>query len=210
MVTIHFIPGNIVSPNAITLPATAPDIESVVSAEIIRVPNGVAAHGGSGTNVVHGNGANPVTHANAAVAAHTFTQPGTHTLTPDVAIGGGVTMDLGENGAGVLETEGAAAVAMENCIDAHAGGGPDTHAVAGITDPDNHLQAAIVAAVANHTQAQVAASLADHVGADPVVAGGPYDVTMLSTRTFSLNVDTEEGDLLSIDYLEVGERVLVS
>jgi len=209
MVRIEFIPGNIVSPNAITLPTTAPDIETVISAVIARVPDAVAAHGGSGTDVVHADGATPPPHVNAAVAAHAVTQPDAHTLTPDVAKGAGVSLDLGVDGAGNLETEGVAKIAMTTCIDVHTGGAVDTH-VGLMTDPDDHAQAAIVAALADHGQAAIAAALADHVGADPVVGGGPYDVTRLTTRTFSLNVDTEEGDLLTIVYLEVGERVLVS
>lgn len=47
----------------------------------------------------------------------------------------------------------------------------------------------------------------DHTGANPVVAAIP---TKLTTRTISLDVDTELGDILSLSYLQVGERVLTS
>ena len=110
MRTIQFIPGLIVTPNAITLPTSAPDIEAVVSAEIERLPSSLAAH-------------------------------------------------------------------------------------------------AAGAAVDDHAAADIAGALANHVGADPVVAAVP---TRLTTRTFSLDVSTALGDLLTINYLEVGERVLVS
>ena len=46
-----------------------------------------------------------------------------------------------------------------------------------------------------------------NVGADPVVAANP---TRLTARTISLNVNTVLGDLLTLAYLEVGERVLTS
>jgi len=77
----------------------------------------------------------------------------------------------------------------------------------GVTQPDNHLPAAIVAAVDDHATADVALALADHIGANPVVAAVP---TRLTTRTFSLDVNTLVGDLLTLNYLEVGEQVLVS
>ncbi len=44
MKRVLFVPGVVVSPAAITLPADAPDIDAVVSAEIERLPASQAAH----------------------------------------------------------------------------------------------------------------------------------------------------------------------
>jgi hypothetical protein len=42
MKRITFVPGAVVSPAAITIPTDAPDIDAVVSAEIIRLPGAFA------------------------------------------------------------------------------------------------------------------------------------------------------------------------
>jgi hypothetical protein len=46
-----------------------------------------------------------------------------------------------------------------------------------------------------------------HAGGNPIVAAVP---TRLSARTFSLSVNTLVGDMVELNYREVGERVLVS
>jgi hypothetical protein len=46
-----------------------------------------------------------------------------------------------------------------------------------------------------------------HVGTDPLVVAVPAKLT---SRTFSLSVDTEVDDVLHLSYIEVGERVPVS
>ncbi|MBA7704300.1 hypothetical protein ES703_113103 [subsurface metagenome] len=112
---------------------------------------------------------------------------GVHTLTPDTAIGGPITNALGEDGAGALETAAAAAVGMPTCIDAHAVSGVPNdlaHAVSGV--PNDVV----------------------HAGGNPVVA--VPNAIKLTTRTFTLDVATLVGDLLTVTYLEVGERVAVS
>jgi len=206
MVTIEYIPGAVGGGGTHTLPAGAPDIETVISAVIARLAGALNAHAAGAAAVIHGNGANPVTHANTAIADHTFTQPDQHALTPDVAKSGAVTNILGEDGIGNLETAAAGpAVAMPNCISAHVNADVDAHVV---TNPDAHPQADIVDALADHGAAAIVAALADHVGADPEVVAGA--ITKLTTRTFTIANATAEGDLLTIDYLEVGERVLVS
>jgi hypothetical protein len=63
------------------------------------------------------------------------------------------------------------------------------------------------AAAQAHAAGAAAVAHGASVGADPVVAAVP---TRLTTRTFSLNVNTVLGDLLTLRYREVGERVLVS
>lgn len=205
MVTIEYIPGNIVGGATHTLPAAAPDIETAISAVIARPATALNAHAAGANPAAHADGANPVAHANTAIADHVLTQPDNHSLTPDSALTGAVTNALGEDGAGNLETAGGAAVPMTTCIDAHTNMDVDTHVV---TNPDAHLQAAIVAALAVHPPADIADALADHVGADAEAATG--DITKLTTRTFTLDNDTELGDILTVNYLEVGEQVLVS
>ncbi len=111
---------------------------------------------------------------------------GVHTLLPDTAVGGVVTNALGEDGAGALETAAAVAVGMPTCIDAHAASGVPNdlaHAASGV--PNDVV----------------------HAGGDPIVAAVP---TRVSTRIITLDVNTLVGDLLTLSYLEVGERVLVS
>jgi hypothetical protein len=49
--------------------------------------------------------------------------------------------------------------------------------------------------------------LAHGAAVNPVVAAV---ATRLSTRTISLDVNTQLGDILTLAYLEVGERALVS
>jgi len=124
---VTFVPGAVVSPAAITIPADAPDIDAVVSAQIIRLPAGI-----------------------------------TVAVNPHVLAGGG----------------GAASVALAAGLFTDTGAGGN-----------------------------VAHVVAANVGADPVVAAVP---TRLTTRTISLNVNTALGDLLTLNYREVGERVLVS
>lgn len=111
---------------------------------------------------------------------------GGHTLTPDAALGAPVTNALGEDGAGALETAAVAAVGMPTCIDAHAASGVPNdlaHAVSGV--PNDVV----------------------HAGADPVVAAVP---TLVSARIITLDVNTLVGDMLTLSYLEVGERILAS
>ncbi len=143
---VLFVPGAIASPAAVTLPVTEPDIASVVSAQIIRVAAGLAAH---------------------AVHAHDFISTG---------IGGAVANAMG-------------LPAGLNAINDAGAAGPHTVAGGGASG------------VQNNAAAQT------HSGTDPIVAATP---TRLTSRTISLNVNTLAGDVLELNYLEVGERVLVS
>ncbi|MBA7646384.1 hypothetical protein ES703_54146 [subsurface metagenome] len=208
MVTIQYVPGNIVGGATHTLPATAPDIETVISAEISRLASALDAHAVGATPMAHDDGVNPVAHANTAIADHTLTQPDQHSLTPDVAKGGAISNALAEDGAGALETaRGAVVPGLATCIDAHANAALDAHVVS--AQPNDHTQAAIVAALADHPVGDIADALIDHAttGGTIIVAATP---TRMTTRIIQLNVATELGDLLSLRYLEVGERILVS
>ena len=161
MQIIQFIPGAIATPNPITLPASAPDIQAVVSAEIERLPAALADHpqadivGALADHAVHGHDMTLVTPAGAGVAVTAPAIPG-----PLEQVGGPVVNP--------------AAVDALAAVQAHAAG---------------------------------AAAVPHAGGADPVVAATP---TRLTTRTISLNVNTLLGDLLTLAYLEVGERVPVS
>ncbi len=139
-----FVPGAIATPGAITLPADAPDIDAVVSAQIIRAPSAVAI-------------------ANHPVHAH------------DLVFGAAQANAV---------TVGAASTPLGSAA-------PGTLAGGGATGIQN-----IAAA-----QAHVA------TGANPVVAAVP---TKITNRTFSLDVNTLLGDLLTINFRELGERVLTS
>ena len=182
---IRFVPGAIVTPNAITLPTTAPDIDAVVTAEITRVPVGMcnlAAHGQA--DIIAAIDDHQQADVVDALADHGVHQ---HDITSVVAAGGGgaLTDPLipgplesvggGQVNAGAVDNIGAA--------QAHADG----------TTPPPH------AAGVN--------PVAHGAGADPIVAAVP---TRLTTRTFSLDVSTLAGDLVTLSYQEVGERVLVS
>lgn len=110
---------------------------------------------------------------------------GNHTLLPDTP--GAVTNALGEDGLGALETAAGAAVGMPTCIDAHAGSGVPSdlaHAASGVPN-----------------------DVAHGAGTDPVVAAVP---TLATVRIITLDVNTLLGDMLTLSYLEVGERVLAS
>jgi len=205
MKRIRFVPGAVVTPNAITIPAGLPDIEAVVAAEITRIPAAfTVAHTGSGVPLPHADGVD-VVHAAFAVAnhadhAHDIISQGTG-IAPVVPIGWDAIplAQLEDAGAAALHTfaGGGATGIQDAVIAAH-----------GITQPDDHTPADIAAALI-HNAADVAAALINHAtsGVTPAVAAVP---TRITTRTFSLDVNTALGDLLTLVYYEVGERVLVS
>ena len=165
MQRVTFVPGNVVSPAAITIPTTVPDIDLVVAAVITRLPSGQTIPDHAAADVI------------AAIDDHAVHG---HDITTVAAAGGGAAV-----------TEPAVA-------------GPLETAGAGQTNP-----AAVDALAAAQAHAATATDVAHgaSVGASPVVAAVP---TKITTRTLSLDVDTELGDLLTLDYIEVGERVLVS
>jgi len=205
MQIVQFVPGAIATPNPITLPVTAPDIDAVVGAEIERLPSALSAHAAGAAPVAHAATAAPVVHAGADVDPHA---DHAHDLISQ-GVGGAVGVALGWDAvAPITQLEDAGAVAAHTLAGGGATGVQDQNIPAHVvTQPNNHLPADIVAAVDDHPAADIAAGLADHVGADPVVAAVP---TRLTTRTFSLDVNTLVGDILTLAYLEVGERIAVS
>jgi len=204
MKRIRWVPGNIVAGVNITIPVAAPGIDAVVGAEIVRLPtNNDLAHAASLVDTAHGDGAD-VTHANMDVDPHADHH---HDLISQ-GLAGPPTVPIGYDAIPLAQVEDTGAAAPHTL----AGGGAtgiQTEALSAhvVTQPDDHPAADIVAGLIDHPAADIAAALADHVGADPVVAAVP---TRISTRTFSLDVDTEVGDLLTLNYLEVGERVAVA
>ena len=204
---IRYVPGPIAAAPAEfhTLPDYAPNIDDVFRADITRIPSSfVLGHGGSGVAVPHADGV-VVGHAGLAVGNHVFTQPGNHSLTPDTAVGAPVTNALGQNGA-ILQTAAVGAVAMGTCIDVHAAGAVDAHAV---TPPNDHPAADIALALI-HDPADIAAALINHANSGVTPLVNVPTVIRRTARTFTLNVATLAGDILTLAYHEVGSRVLVS
>lgn len=208
MRTIRFIPGNIVSPNAHALPAGAPDIDVVVSAQITRMVDTITlAHVDSGAAVGHLDGA-VVPHAGFALEDHNAHMHDIITFGAAGAPAGGVFGLDAVPTATELQDSGAAGA------HAFAGGGAtgiqnQTPSAHNVTEPAQHTAAAIVLGLADHAGALIAAALNAHVvpGVTPEVGVVP---TIITARTFSLNLDTELGDLLTFSYHEVGDRVLTS
>lgn len=136
MTRISFIPGVVATPAAITIPNTAPDIDVVLAAQIVRIPAAQAAH-------AH----NMIYKANPAANAVTMAANSLHNATAgDITVAG-----------------------------AGADGGIQNNAAL--------------------------------TGADPTVAAAP---TKLTSRTLSLSVNTALGDILVLDYMEVGVLAHVS
>ncbi len=205
MKTIQYVPGAIGGGATHTLPATAPDIETIVSGEIERLPAALSAHGAGAAPVAHAAGV-AVTHAGADVAQHTDHN---HDLISQ-GVAGAVGVALGFDAvAPPTEVEDAGAAALHTLAGGAATGIQNTLLSAHVpTQPNDHPAADIVVGVIDHPPADIAGAVADHVGADPVSATGA--ITRLTTRTFSMVNQTLAGDLLTLDYLEVGEQVLVS
>jgi len=207
MKTLRIIPGAIVSPNAHTLPTGAPLIDRVIAAaEITRIVDTITLAHNAGAVIAHVDGA-VVAHANMAVNAHAAHMHDIITFGAAGAPAGGV---LGWDAiAPPTQLEDSAAVGTHT----FAGGGAtgiqdgvlDAHVV---VQADAHTPAETIAGLGDHTGALVAASQGNHAvpAVTPVVAAV---ATRLTARTFSLNVNTLVGDLLTLYYVEVGERTLV-
>ena len=168
MVEIRFIPGAVVSPNAITLPVTSPGIEVVSAAQIVRLANGATIP----------NHLAAAIQASAPINDHAAHG---HNITTVVAAGGG----------GALTDP-----VIPGPLESAGGGQVNTAAVDVLAAAQAHAFGAGVATVHGAS-----------VGANPVVAAVP---TKITARTFSLDVDTALGDILTLMYQEVGERVLTS
>lgn len=187
-----FVPGVIATPNAITLPADAPDIDVVVTAQIVRLPSGMTIPNHAA--VAHAAAAaGPEACAGAAVAdhathAHDLVFGAAQASAVTVAVGAGA--PLGAAAAGTVPGGGATGI-QNFAIPAHV-----------VTQP-TITHANIVAGIDQHPAVVHGAN----VGTDPVVAAVP---TRITARTFSLNVNTVLGDLLTLNYQEVGERVRAS
>lgn len=193
MKTIKWVPGAIVTPNPITIPAAAPDIFAVLEARIIRLPNalGVAtdhlAAAVAAALADHPQADIAGALANHPVHAHDLISQGTAAPPAGGAYGLGAGLNALEDGAvaAAHTVPGAGATGVQNNAAAQAHGNGAA--------PVGHAAGAGV--------------LAHGAAVNPVVAAVP---TRLSTRTISLDVNSQLGDILTLAYLEVGERVLVS
>ena len=206
MKTIRIIPGNIVATNPHTLPTGAPSIDRVVAAEITRITDTITLGHGAGAAFAHADGA-VVGHANMAVndhAAHmhdiiTFgaTAPPAIPLGWDAIAPPTVLEDFGAAGLHTWAGGGATGI-QDDALSAHV-----------VVQADDHEAVDVIAGLADHPGADVAAALINHaaLGATPVVGANPLRV---NARAFELDVDTELGDLLTLSYVEVGERILVA
>jgi len=205
MKRIRFVPGVAGIGVNITIPTSAPDINAVVAAEITRIPGSfTVAHGGSAVPLPHADGV-PVVHANMAVANHAAH---THDIISQ-GTGAPPTVPLGWDAIPPTQLEDAGAAALHTWAGGGATGIQDAVIAAHVvTQPDDHDPADIAAALI-HNAADVAAALIDHAtsGVTPAVAAAPVKV---DKRTITLDVATALGDLLTLAYYEVGERVLVS
>ena len=115
---ITFVPGAVVSPAAITIPTESPDIDAVVSAQIVRLPSGLTIPNHAQADIV-------AAIADHAVHAHDFISTG---------IGGAVANamglpagldainDAGAAGAHTVPGAGASGVQNNAAAQAHAAG----------------------------------------------------------------------------------------
>jgi len=204
MKTLRVIPGAIATPNAHTLPTGAPLIDRVVGAEITRITDTIDLPHNAAAAIAHVDGA-VVSHANMAVNAHAAHM---HDIITQGAAGAPAVLlgwdaiapptQLEDSGAAALHTfAGGGGTGIQNAaLGAHV-----------VVQAYDHTPAERIAGLGDHTGALVAASQGNHAAAvvTPVVAAVP---TRITARTFSLNVNTLLGDLLTINYVEVGERTL--
>ncbi len=205
MKEIRWIPGAVAPNTDINIPAAAPDVETVLAAEITRLIDSLTiVHAASITAIAHADGAD-VTHTGFAVDAHATHA---HDLISQgqaapVAVVIGFTFP--PDPPIQIEDEGAAAL---HTLPAAAATGIDDATIAAhvITQPVDHPAADIAAALAAHN---VAVALIDHATSG-VTVNVPATPARISTRIIQVNVACVLGDMLTLRYLEVGERVLVS
>lgn len=186
MQTISFIPGAVVTPNPINIPATALFMSSVVGAYILRMGAGFAIPDHPQADVIAAVADHPQADVAGALADHPVHQ---HDITTVTAAGGGSAMTEPAV-AGALETAGAGQT-NPNAVDANAAA---------------QAHAAGAAAVA-HAAGAAAVAHGAATGANPVVAA---TATLVDHDTITLNVSTELGDILYLTYIEEGSVLKVS
>ena len=188
---IAWVPGVVASPAAITLPGGSPQIDRVISATITRIRAGLGIPDHAAAGIVAGLADHAAAGIVAGLASHAV-------HAHDLVVSGG------------------AGAAGTNTVQASAAAGPLTKQEAGsativgagATGVQNN--AAVQAHAAGVALAHAAGAALAHgalTGTDPVVAAVP---TRLSATTFSLNVNTTLGDILSLTYEVIGSRVAVA
>ena len=231
--TIIWVPGPFGKGFNVTLPAGAPRIDLVSSAEIERLASAFADH--PQADIVNALAVHTDADIVAALLAHPQADivdalldhtPGSiagalavhtgaaiagalanHTLDTQVAVGAPVTNNLGHSAVPQLETAAGANVVIAGCISAHAGAGVDpAHAngAAPVAHADGANPVAHVAGGAPVIHAVGGAAVA-HVAATLAVAAVPIKV---DRDTFTLNAALLVGDLLRLSYIEEGSRMI--
>lgn len=187
-----WVPGNIVTPNAHTLPTGAPGIALITGLQLLRTGSGFAVSAHAGADVSVHTGTDVSAHANAAVDAHANAAVNAHVPTLNVGTVAADIMHL-DDASAFSVPEAAGARELPHVVvqaDAHVFTQADAHT---ITQPIAHT----ITQPSNHTI----------TGADPVVAAV---ATRLSRTTFSLDVDTLAGDTLVLRYIQEGYLIQVA
>lgn len=206
MKRIDWVPGVVATPNVFNIPASAPDIDTVIEVLVTRVPQAVAAHVAAGP-LAHAATAVAVAHAGCAVDAHADHGHDFATL----GINAGLPLAIGWDAiAPPTQMEDAGPAALHTLAGGGGTGIQDATIAAHAVNPqpNNHTGADILASFDDHAQADVATALADHGGVDPDI--GAVVVTRQTARSIFLDTSIEIHDIVTLSYHEVGARILVA
>ncbi len=188
--------------------ATADVIAGVIDHPAAGIIAGVIDH--PAADVLAGVIDHPAADIDASLADHAV-----HAHDLLVAVGAAVEA-YGASGGGVADLE---SLTGQTVAGAGVGGGVQNNAAAQAHGAGAADVAHVAGAAVSHAAGAAAVHAAGvavthgvgvdvaHVGADPEVAAVP---TKSTTRIITLDVNTILGDLLTLDYLEVGEPVLAS
>ena len=179
-----WVPGNIVTPNAHTLPTGAPGIALITGLQLLRTGSGFAVSAHAGADVSVHTGTDVSVHAGSGVDAHANAAVNAHVPTLNVGTVAADIMHL-DDASAFSVPEAAGARELPHVVvqaDAHTFTQANAHT---ITQPSNHTIS----------------------GADPIVAAV---ATRLSRTTFSLDVDTLAGDTLVLRYIQEGYLIQVA
>lgn len=189
--------AQIVSGNDIDLPSSAPEIDQIIAAEIIRTRSAFSISDHDADDIV--DALDDHAQADIIVAIDDHAQADIagslddHSLDTQVAVDGAVTNTLGHDATPELETSSNANVSIAGAISTHgAGAAAVTHGAG----------AAAVAHAASATDV-------DHTlaGSDPIVS---VTATKVDEDTITLDQDFDPGDLLIISYIQVGGRLQIT
>jgi len=196
MQQVNLTTGVLIAAGAdVDLPTALPDIDNVVSAQIMRPASAVTVDDHAAADIAAGVADHAAADIAAGVADHEDSDVvatiDDQTLDTQSAVGGAVTNALGHDATPELETAAGANVSIAGCISSHAGSGTDLAHNAG-------------AAVTHAAGAAVTHTVG---GASAIVA---VTATKSDEDTVTLDVDFEAGDILQLTYTEVGSELKVS